>query len=692
MVIGLGIDVSFAEKRINFVFKSLSQSKKRNQVRYHLTLKKVFEHSPDQLIIPEHIKDCDYNYETLIEHIRTESNQAISRIPILVCIEDDNKFNLDDYIERKLEYFAVNFSSNPKVEDFNDKFDEKAFVDYKKKDCYREPYNLGNHDKTNLWGSLSLLKSLSHIYPDNKDLLRGISELEDNLSDEATYFKRLIRELNSTNVDKASIGRLRSESSKLTKISNNKTVLIIEDQLKDGWEVAYGLFFQLSSNFEVIFAESESEAENIIDETKNDSTKNIDLILLDVRLDKDRDNYNQDEYGHHVENLSGVKLAKWIHSEMPTIPIIAATASNKSWTLEALLEQGINGYWVKGSPNLVTNAEVGIENTLALINKIHDTLRWEQETGHWQNELYRIAEVVNEVYLEGKGLPIFHKHIRDKAKSLQSLLWRSFSPFSQELSDGLQLNLAFIIIYSCMNDLVEWACDKEKIDPGLVKWKTLGDSNGVVDDELIAKVKKIKVSKWDDWEWSIPNIDEKFERMPDKKIAIRLLTVKFGESGDSKFSINHKKKRVVFMNKELTLTLAEFIILSHLVKYPFRAHSREYLMNIISDRSHGLDITMFNTHIESIRKRLHELDEDNEYIKTYEGIGYSLFGGSKIRGFNELTNKRNALPLIHGKRLPSGSGSELKFDNINISDIDNLINLLGSLADRHRNLLDKYGG
>ena len=30
------------------------------------------------------------------------------------------------------------------------------------------------------------------------------------------------------------------------------------------------------------------------------------------------------------------------------------------------------------------------------------------------------------------------------------------------------------------------------------------------------------------------------------------------------------------------------------------------------------------THIKSIRKRLHELDETNEYIETHRGIGYSL--------------------------------------------------------------------
>ena len=95
------------------------------------------------------------------------------------------------------------------------------------------------------------------------------------------------------------------------------------------------------------FAKNVTEAKGIIR-----SSTNIDLVLLDVRLDKDSDTYSQ-----HIENSTGVKLAKWIRGETPTTPIIAATASNKSWTLEALLENGINGYWVKGSPDLVTSIE-----------------------------------------------------------------------------------------------------------------------------------------------------------------------------------------------------------------------------------------------------------------------------------------------------------------------------------------------
>ena len=92
----------------------------------------------------------------------------------------------------------------------------------------------------------------------------------------------------------------------------------------------------------------------------------------------------------------------------------------------------------------------------------------------------------------------------------------------------------------------------------------------------------------------------------------------------SKFSINQAMQRILFHNQELTLTPAEFKILSHLIKYPNRVHTREYLMSIIWDRPHGSDIKTINTHIKSIRKRLHEIDEINIHIETHRGIGYSL--------------------------------------------------------------------
>ena len=93
---------------------------------------------------------------------------------------------------------------------------------------------------------------------------------------------------------------------------------------------------------------------------------------------------------------------------------------------------------------------------------------------------------------------------------------------------------------------------------------------------------------------------------------------------ESKFSINQALQRVMFHNQELTLTPAEFKILSHLIKNPNEVHTRKYLMSIIWDSPHGSDPKTINTHIKSIRKRLHEIDEINDYIETHRGIGYSL--------------------------------------------------------------------
>ena len=93
---------------------------------------------------------------------------------------------------------------------------------------------------------------------------------------------------------------------------------------------------------------------------------------------------------------------------------------------------------------------------------------------------------------------------------------------------------------------------------------------------------------------------------------------------ESKFSINQALQRVIFHDQELTLTPAEFKILSLLIKKPNRVHSREYLMSIVWDRPHGSDLKTINTHIKSIRKRLKEIDSENDYIETHRGIGYSL--------------------------------------------------------------------
>ena len=74
----------------------------------------------------------------------------------------------------------------------------------------------------------------------------------------------------------------------------------------------------------------------------------------------------------------------------------------------------------------------------------------------------------------------------------------------------------------------------------------------------------------------------------------------------SKFSINQAMQKILFHNQELTLTQTEFKILSHLIQHPNRVHTREYLMKNIWDNPVSDEKTI-NTHIKTIRKRLHEI-------------------------------------------------------------------------------------
>jgi len=92
----------------------------------------------------------------------------------------------------------------------------------------------------------------------------------------------------------------------------------------------------------------------------------------------------------------------------------------------------------------------------------------------------------------------------------------------------------------------------------------------------------------------------------------------------SKFSINQAMQKILFHDQELTLTQTEFKILSHLIQHPNQVHTREYLMNSIWNGPHPSDKNTINTHIKTIRKRIHEIDEMSDPIKTHRSIGYSL--------------------------------------------------------------------
>lgn len=89
-------------------------------------------------------------------------------------------------------------------------------------------------------------------------------------------------------------------------------------------------------------------------------------------------------------------------------------------------------------------------------------------------------------------------------------------------------------------------------------------------------------------------------------------------------SINENSREVRVNGSELKLTAHEFDILCLLVKNPDKVYSRENLYEIVWKSGYYGEDNTVSMHVSNIRKKLKELDRDNEYIKTVWGIGFKL--------------------------------------------------------------------
>ena len=93
------------------------------------------------------------------------------------------------------------------------------------------------------------------------------------------------------------------------------------------------------------------------------------------------------------------------------------------------------------------------------------------------------------------------------------------------------------------------------------------------------------------------------------------------------FRIDEERMRVLFKEQPLELTRYEFRLLCVLVRRPGRVYSREDLMNIAWESPEmSLERTV-DTHIKTVRAKLHAIDPETEFIITHRGLGYSLREG-----------------------------------------------------------------
>lgn len=88
--------------------------------------------------------------------------------------------------------------------------------------------------------------------------------------------------------------------------------------------------------------------------------------------------------------------------------------------------------------------------------------------------------------------------------------------------------------------------------------------------------------------------------------------------------INDAKMTAYYCQQELTLTPAEFKLLSFLFAHQGQVFNREQLMNHIYPDHRVVTDRTIDSHIKNLRKKLLTIHDDYECIKSIYGVGYKL--------------------------------------------------------------------
>lgn len=92
------------------------------------------------------------------------------------------------------------------------------------------------------------------------------------------------------------------------------------------------------------------------------------------------------------------------------------------------------------------------------------------------------------------------------------------------------------------------------------------------------------------------------------------------------FELNEAGARIMYHRILLNLTRYEFLVLKALITQPGRIYSRSQLMDLVwVAPEHSLERTV-DTHIKTLRAKLHTITPHRDPIVTHRGLGYSISG------------------------------------------------------------------
>ncbi len=213
----------------------------------------------------------------------------------------------------------------------------------------RPDETLGKHSLANIWGAYTLDKvAKTRVFENNDTLKKQRAQLYLKF---VSAFNFDFSTLNPGGIK--IIGNIvLGDPIKIA--SKDMKILLIDDEADKGWEPVLRKIFKTSQaeDFKVINQKVKDYDAFSQDNKDLIEGGNFDLFLIDLRL-----NGLDEEDEANTRNFSGIKVFKKIKELNNGNQAIIFTASNKTWNLKYLLDEGANGYYLKEGPEFnFTNA------------------------------------------------------------------------------------------------------------------------------------------------------------------------------------------------------------------------------------------------------------------------------------------------------------------------------------------------
>ncbi len=388
----------------------------------------------------------DFNGLRLAAHIRcTDTINRCTPIYIYSFVKINELINH--------EYFNVLKTKNIQLIDYSVKaFEEVINLDPELMELPELPQEMSklklevpkdyedSHSIANEWAIYRWAKALN---TDDKAIQKIIEKVNTQL-----YFKYLNTIYPTTEIPPISADELQLKNSGKPKI------LFVDDDAEKGWfEIISKLLSDFNSIVQLDYLGDEIKKisqKEIIDKTIcKVSEDDIDIVILDFRLHSD------DSVAINIQDVTGFKLLQKIKKINPGIQVVIFSATNKVWNLQALQDEGADGFVIKESPENSLNPSF----TLTALSEFIKTIDQCLERGFLKG-LFNYLEIIKNRLMVVEDVPEnpnFNNFLKKIKKQFNVIC---SSAKSIKINKPITLDVVFLSCYTFLDLFKKYYLEK----------------------------------------------------------------------------------------------------------------------------------------------------------------------------------------------------------------------------------------